>query len=134
MAVPAEVANVALATVPVTLAPVNELNPEPLPLMFAPVMLPVAEIKPPVLTLPPSTFPVTVTLVNVPTLVMLGCAFVVTVAAVVAVVALPADVANVALATVPVTLAPVNELNPEPLPFMLPPVMLPIAVINPAVS
>ena len=36
----------ALATVPVTLAPVIELNPEPLPLMLAPVILPDALITP----------------------------------------------------------------------------------------
>ena len=41
----------------------------------------------------------------------------VTVSAVVAEVAVPADVAYVALATVPVTLAPVNEVNSDPLPM-----------------
>ena len=51
--------------------------------------------------------------VNVPTEVMFGCAFVVTVPAVVA---LPDVVAYVALATVPVTLAPGIEVSPAALP------------------
>jgi hypothetical protein len=71
----------------------------------------------------------TLSAVNVPTDVMLGCAFVVTVPAVVADVADPADVANVALATVPVTLAPVIDVNPDPLPIMLPPEILPDVMI-----
>ena len=54
--------------------------------------------------------PLAVKLVNVPTLVMFGCAFVVTVPAV------PALVANVALATVPVTLLPFKLVNKLPLP------------------
>ena len=49
--------------------------------------------------------PLTPKLVNVPVLVMFGCAFVVTVPAVVV---LPDVTAYVALATVPVTLAPVS--------------------------
>ena len=53
--------------------------------------------NPPVPILPMFAFPDTDTLVRVPTLVILGCAAVVTV---------PALVANVALATVPVTFAP----------------------------
>ena len=60
---------------------------------------------------------------------MLACAFEVTVPAVVAevaVVALPALVAKVALATVPVTLAPVMLESADPLPMMLPPVILPV--------
>jgi hypothetical protein len=71
--------------------------------------------------------------VNVPTLVMLGCAFVVTVPAVVAD---PADVAYVALATVPVTLAPAKLVNVDPLPMKYPPEILPVVTIvfdpNPA--
>ena len=63
------------------------------------------------------TLPLELNEVSVPTLVMLGCAAVVTVPVVAAVVALP---------TVPVTLAPVIELSPDPLPFMLAPVMLPL--------
>ena len=63
----------ALATVPVTLAPVIALNPDPLPLILAPVILPV-ELK----------------LVKIPTEVMLACALLVTVPAVVAVPALVA--------------------------------------------
>ncbi len=63
---------------------------------------------------PVDVFPVTLNELNVPTLVMFGCAFVVTVPAVVALVAhvalvaLPASNAYVAFATVPVTLAPVS--------------------------
>ena len=77
--------------------------------------------------LPPITvLPATSRLVNVPTLVIFGCAFVVTVPAVVAEVAVPAEVANVALATVPLTLPPVILDNPDPLPLMLPPVILPV--------
>ena len=58
-------------------------------------------------------------LVSVPTLVMFGCAAVVTVAAVPT--ALPADNAYVALATVPVTLTPVILDNKLPLPIKLAP-------------
>ena len=79
-------------------------------------MLLVAEIDPAVNILPPVVLPVTVKLVNVPVLVIFGCAFVVTVAAVPT--ALPADSAYVALATVPVTLAPVNDVNNDPLPII----------------
>ena len=57
--------------------------------------------------------PVTDNAVNVPTEVMFGCAFVVTVPAVVAD---PALVAYVAFATVPVTLAPGILVNPAALP------------------
>ena len=71
VAVPADVAYVALATVPVTLAPVSELRPAPDP-------------KNVELTLPPLMLPVTVTLDSVPTEVIFGCAAVVTVPAVVA--------------------------------------------------
>ena len=67
-------------------------------------MLPVVEIN-----------PLDVIEVNVPTLVIFGWALVVTVAAVPT--ALPALNAYVALATVPVTLAPVIELSVAPLPI-----------------
>ena len=53
------------------------------------VTLPVAVINPAVPKLPTLAFPDTETAVNVPTLVILGCAFVVTVPAVVALVAAP---------------------------------------------
>ena len=61
--------------------------------------------------LPAVILPVTARLDNVPTLVMLGCAAVVTV---------PAVVAVVALDTVPVTFAPAISLSPEPLPVNTP--------------
>ena len=61
--------------------------------------------------------PLTINPVNVPTEVTFGCAAVVTVPAVPAV---PALTAYVALATVPVTFAPVNEFKPEPLPVNTP--------------
>ena len=51
---------------------------------------------------------------------MFGCAAVVTVPAVVALPAVPAVSAYVALATVPVTLAPANADKPEPLPVNTP--------------
>ena len=62
-------------------------------------------------------FPLTAKLVSVPTLVIFGCAFVVTVPAVVALVAEPALVAYVALATVPVTFAPARlvKFAPDPI-------------------
>ena len=91
VAVPALVAKVALATVPVTLAPVILDSPDPMPLMLAPVMLPVELNE-----------------VNIPTEVMLGCAAVVTV---------PAVVADVANGTVPVTLAPGIAVSPAPDPL-----------------
>ena len=83
VAVPALVENVAFATVPVTLAPVIDDNDEPFPLTLVntPTVAPI---------LPTLALPLTDKLVNVPTLVMLGCAAVVTVPAVVATVALPA--------------------------------------------
>jgi hypothetical protein len=90
---------------------------------------------PDALILAPEMLPLTERLLSVPTLVMLGCAAVVTVPAVTAEVAVPADpavVAKAALATVPVTLAPVNELNaaPEPkcVPVTLAPVILPLTL------
>ena len=61
------VAEVALPTVPVTLAPTNELNPLPLP-----VNTPVFAVN-----AAPVVVPTTFNDVNVPTLVMLGCAAVV---------------------------------------------------------
>ena len=102
-ALPAVVAYVAFATVPVTFAPVIDEMAAPLPNKLA-------------VTLAALIFPVTARLDNVPTDVMFGCALVVTVPAVVAE---PAEVAYVALATVPVTFAPVTELIPEPLPNKL---------------
>ena len=87
-------ASLACANVPVEmLLAFSEVNPLPLP-----VKIPVLAVK-----LTAVAVPFTSKVVNVPTDVMLGCAFVVTVPAVVAIVALDA---NVALATVPVTLAP----------------------------
>ena len=70
--------------------------------------------------------PETITLVNVPTDVMFGCAFVVTVPAVVAD---PALVAYVALATSPVILAPVIPVSACPFPMILPTVTFPVVVI-----
>ena len=81
------------------------------------------------------TLPATVKLVNVPTLVMFGCAFVVTVPATFAVLANVAELANVAtfakfaivalpafkeyvaFATAPTTLAPVIYVIGAPLPL-----------------
>ena len=82
--VPAVVAEVALATVPVTLPPGIDVSPAPDPLNWLPVIWPVALTSPPVIKLPDVVLPVTAKLLSVPTLVMLGCALVVTVAAVVA--------------------------------------------------
>ena len=79
VALPALTAYVALATVPVTLAPTIELNPLPLP-----VNTPVFAVNATAVTVP-----LTPKLGNVPTLVIFGCAFVVTVPAVVALVAAP---------------------------------------------
>ena len=64
--------------------------------------------------LPTVALPVTDNALNVPTLVIFGCAAVVTVPAVVALVALVAN------GTVPVTLAPAIALNPLPLPVNTP--------------
>ena len=69
---------------------------------------PVAEITPPVSKLPDVVLPVTVSAVSVPTDVILGCAAVVTV---------PAVVADVALGTVPVTLPPGIDVSPAPDPL-----------------
>ena len=63
-----------------TLAPAISVNPTPFPL-----------------NVPPSIFPVTLSALNVPTLVIFGCAAVVTVPAVVELVALVALVADPAL-------------------------------------
>ena len=64
--------------------------------------------------LPAVMLPVTATLVNVPTDVILGCAAVVTV---------PAVVAEVADATAPVTLPPGIDVNPAPDPLNCDPVI-----------
>ena len=103
---PAEVANVAFATLPVTLAPAIALRPEPLPVKMPVLAVIFAAV----------TLPFTPNDVNVPTLVMLGCAFVVTVPAV------------VAAETVPVTLAPVIEDSAEPLPLKKLASTLPVTV------
>ena len=66
---------------------------------------------------PALTLPLTIRDVNVPTLVIFGCAAVVTVPAVVAE---PVVVANVAFATVPVTLAPGILFSPLALPVNTP--------------
>ena len=80
-------------------------------------------------TLEPIIFPLTTNDVNVPTEVMLGCAFVVTVPAVVE---LPALTAYVALATVPTTLPPNKFVNPLPLPVKLPVLaVIFVAIIGP---
>jgi hypothetical protein len=87
---------VAALTVPVTLAPVIELRDEPLPLTLVntPFVAPI---------LPTLALPVTANEVNVPTLVILGCAAVVTVPAVVAApVSAPTNVVDVTLVS-PVT-------------------------------
>ena len=90
------VALVALGTVPVTLAPANALNPLPLP-----VNTPVFAV-----TATAVTVPLTPSDVNVPTDVMLGCAAVVTVPAVVAA-PLNAPV-NVVADTLPALMFPVT--------------------------
>ena len=76
------------------------------------------------------TAPLVLTAVKIPTLVILGCAASVTVAAVVAEPAVPELVANVALATVPVTLAPVILVSNDPLPITYPAVTLPVVEIE----
>ena len=105
-----ELANLACAKVPleifdafmsVTLAP----DPLSAPMKFA-----------------ADAFPVTVSAVNVPTEVMLGCAAVVTVPAV------------VAEATVPVTLAPGILVSPAPDPKYVAAVMLPDALTRPTLT
>ena len=118
--VPAVVAEVALATVPVTLPPGIDVSPAPDPLNCDPVIWPVALTNPPVIKLPDVVLPVTAKLLSVPTLVILGCAFVVTVAAVVAV------------GTVPVTLPPGIDVSPAPEPKYVAAVMLPVALNAPA--
>ena len=82
----------------------------------------------PELMLPPVMLPVELNAVNIPTLVMLACALPVTVVDVVALVAVPALVAKVALATVPVTLAPVMLDSKLPLPTKYPAVTLPVVL------
>ena len=54
------------------------LPPDPVVLILPKVPLPVATTTPTVVKLPPATLPVTVKLVNVPTLVMFGWLFTVT--------------------------------------------------------
>ena len=61
--------------------------------MYEPLIFPVALTIPLVIKFPPLTLPLTDTELNTPTEVMLGCAVVVTVPAVVALVAEPALVA-----------------------------------------
>ena len=73
--------------------------------------------------------PLTVNVDNVPTDVMLACALPVTVPAVVAESAVPAEVAYVALATAPTTLAPVKLLSVEPLPMTYAPDTLAVVVM-----
>ena len=63
--VPATTAVVAFGTVPDTLAPGMLVRPAPDPLNCDPVTVPVAEINPTVRRLPPSTLPVTDTIVPV---------------------------------------------------------------------
>ena len=67
---------------------------------------------------------------NVPTEVIFGCALVVTVPAVVADPAVPDETAYVALATVPVTLAPVRLLRAEPLPVNTPVLAVILTAVN----
>ena len=100
--------NLAAGIVPeLIFAPFNALRPAPDPLNWLPVTVPVALTRPAVLKLPPCTLPLTDNDVSVPTDVMLPCAAVVTV---------PAVVALVALGTVPVTLAPGIKVSPAPEP------------------
>ena len=98
-------------TVPVELIspPVNKLPPV---ILAALVIVPVADISPPVNKLPPVILPVLLNEVSTPTEVILACELAVTYCTV------PADVAYVALATVPVTLAPVMLVNKLPSPMM----------------
>ena len=74
----------------------------------------------------PVIFPLTTNDVSVPTLVILGCALSVTVAAVVVV---PAVTAYVALATAPTTLEPDKLVKPLPLPVNLPVVAVIFAAV-----
>ena len=84
---------------------------------LAPVILPALPV---VTILPLEMLPVTDRELNVPTLVILGCAFEVTV---------PAVVADVALATVPVTFAPGIDVSPAPEPLNDVAVTIPTALI-----
>ena len=99
---------------PVTLAPGILVRPAPDPLNCDPVTVPVALINPIVVRLPTAAVPLTVTVVSVPTEVMLACAAVVTV---------PATTAVVAFGTVPVTLAPGMLESPAPDPLNCDPVI-----------
>ena len=87
-----------------------------LPTLALPVELSVVANTPAVPMLPILALPDTLKVVNVPVEVIFGCALVVIV---LAVVALPALVAYVALATVPVTLPPVILVNDEPFPLIV---------------
>ena len=82
--------------------------------MLPPVILPVAEINPPVRILPPVALPVTVKLPNVPTAIIFVWLAVVSVPTILVPDKLP-----------PVTL-PVADINPPV--KMLPPVILPVAL------
>ena len=94
--------------------------------------LPVAVIKPTVPMLPILAFPDTERETNVPVDVMFGCAAVVTVPAVVALVAAPLNVpVNVVAVTLPNVPLPVALTAPAV--TKLPPVILPVAVIKPVV-
>ena len=110
--------------VALTCPPVSKLAPE---IFAALVIVLVALINPAVKIFAPTRLPVVltrpleVTLVNVPTLVIFGCALVVTV---------PAVTAEV---TLPETLAPCILLIVLPLPINWPAVTVPVALINPAV-
>ena len=139
-ALPADAAYVEFATTPVTLPPATlfAIAAKPTcPPTFAPVILvklapsPDTDVNVPRVAdiLPTETLPVTVSEVKVPTEVILGCAAVVTVPAVVAV------VADVALDTAPETLDPTILDKPPPSPDIKPvfAVML-TAVINPLTS
>ena len=88
--------------------------PLTLPKKYGAVILPVDAIVPRLVMLPEIILPLTLKLVSMPTEVMLGCAFVVTVPANVAALAFRA---YVALATVPVTLPPVMLDKALPLPM-----------------
>ena len=119
-----------IAIFPLALIAMLELPLACGPTKFPPVILPVAVIKPAVPKLPTLAFPDTETEVNVPTDVILGCAAVVTVPAVVADPAEPALVAYVALATVPVTLPPGILVNPAALPVNTPVLAVILAAVR----
>jgi hypothetical protein len=124
--VPVTLVEEPVITPPTTLAPLMApvALTRPVVRILLACTLPVALTRPPVKILDPVTLPLELITpefneVNVPTDVIFDCALVVTV---------PAVVAYVALATAPVTLAPVNDVNLLPLPIILPPVMLPVVL------